>query len=181
MNTRRATGLPGLVGADHVGLTVPDIEEATQFFVEILGAERFYDLGPFASDDDWMQTHLGVRPDATMEKLRFLRLGTGLNIELFQYKSPEQRTVPPLNSDVGGHHIALYVENFDIALAYLRSHGVEVMGEPTHRVVGPSAGQTWVYFRAPWGLQLELVSYPSGKGYESGTDRRLWDPRKPER
>src|SRR3546814_12530408 len=109
-----------------------------------------------------MHTPLGVRPDATMEKLRFLRLGTGLNIELFQYKSPEQRTVPPLNSDVGGHHIALYVENFDIALAYLRSHGVEVLGEPPHRVVGQSAVPTGVYFRGPWGLHLEQVGVGPG-------------------
>ena len=41
---------------------------------------------------------------------------------------------------------------------------------------GPSAGQTWVYFLAPWGMQLELVSYPDGKAYEATTTRRLWHP-----
>ena len=45
---------------------------------------------------------------------------------------------------------------------------------------GPSAGQTWVYFRAPWGMQFELVSYPAGKGYEQETDRRLWSPVHPQ-
>ena len=49
------------------------------------------------------------------------------------------------------------------------------------RTSGPSAGQTWIYFRAPWGLQLELVSYPNGKAYEHDYDSRLWDPRHPER
>ena len=34
------------------------------------------------------------------------------------------------------------------------------------RTSGPSAGQTWVYFLSPWGMQLELLSYPQGKGYE---------------
>jgi hypothetical protein len=53
------------------------------------------------------------------------------------------------------------------------------MGEPTVRTSGPNAGQTWIYFRAPWGLQFELVSYPRGKAYERDTDRRLWDPREP--
>jgi len=180
MATHQQPGLPGLVGGDHIGLTVPDLEQATGFFVDVLGAEQFYDLGPFASEDDWMETHLGVHRDARMEKLRFFRLGTGLNLEVFEYTAPDQRQTPPLNSDAGGHHIALYVEDFDEALAYLRTHDVEVMGEPTHRVVGPSAGQTWVYFRAPWGLQLELVSYPGGKGYERETSRRLWDPRRPQ-
>jgi hypothetical protein len=27
--------------------------------------------------------------------------------------------------------------------------------------------------------QLELVSFPQGKGYEAGTDRRLWHPARP--
>jgi len=174
-------GIPGLVGGDHVGITVPDLEQATHFFVDVLGAEQFYDLGPFQAEDNWMSTHLGVHADARVERLRFLRLGMGLNIELFEYTAPDQRLDPPRNSDVGGHHLALYVEDFDAALRYLRNAGVEVMGEPTNRTVGPSAGQTWVYFQAPWGLQLELVSYPRGKAYERETPSRLWDPRHPER
>lgn len=169
--------LPGLRGGDHVGITVPDLEEATRFFVDILGAQQFYDLGPFESEDDWMEAHLGVARDARVDRLRFLRLGNGLNIELFQYTAREQNTVPPKNSDVGGHHIALYVDDVEAAVSYLAEHGVKIMGEPTVRTTGPSAGQTWVYFQAPWGLQLELVSYPDGKGYEKDTNRRLWDPR----
>ena len=31
---------------------------------------------------------------------------------------------------------------------------------------GPSEGQRWVYFLAPWGLQFELVSYPHGKAFD---------------
>ncbi|CND52642.1 Hypothetical glyoxalase/bleomycin resistance protein [Mycobacterium tuberculosis] len=175
------TGLPGLRGGDHLGITVPDLEEATRFFVDVLGAEQFYDLGPFASEDDWMRTHLGVDPRARVERLRFLRLGAGLNLELFEYSVNEQRCQPPLNSDVGGHHLALYVDDMAAAVEHLRAAGVEVMGEPTRRTAGPSAGQTWVYFKAPWGLQLELVSYPGGKAYERERSSRLWDPRHPER
>ncbi|HJN61759.1 MAG TPA: VOC family protein, partial [Alphaproteobacteria bacterium] len=35
------------------------------------------------------------------------------------------------------------------------------------------------YFLTPWGAQLELVSYPAGRGYEQHTKRRLWDVRDP--
>jgi catechol 2,3-dioxygenase-like lactoylglutathione lyase family enzyme len=174
-------GLPGLRGGDHVGVTVPDLDAATRFLVDVLGAEQFYDLGPFAATDDWMTVHLGVHPDARVKRLRFFRLGAGLNLEVFEYSAPDQRTEPPLNSDVGGHHLALYVDDIGAAVAYLRAHGVEVMGEPTVRTSGPSGGQSWVYFRAPWGLQFELVSYPAGKAYESDFDRKLWDPRHPSR
>ena len=62
-----------------------------------------------------------------------------------------------------------------------RSHGVEIMGEPNYIEDGPAAGSTWVYFKAPWGLQLELVSYPRGKGYERKAKTLLWHPGHPTR
>ena len=58
--------LPGLLGVEHVGLTVPDIEAATAFFVDVLGAEMLFEVGPFSSDDDWMKAHLGVHPRAVI-------------------------------------------------------------------------------------------------------------------
>lgn len=173
-------GVPGLRGLDHIGFTVPDIEAATRFFVDVMGCEAFYDLGPIASENDWMKTHLGVDPRACVRKLRFLRCGHGSNFELFEYEAPGQQSTPPKNSDVGGHHLAFYVDEFDPALAYLREQGVEIMGTPTVRDAGPSAGLTWVYFRTPWGMQCELVSFPEGKAYERTTDRRLWETTRPE-
>jgi len=172
-------GLPGLKGTDHIGFTVPDLEEAVKFFVEVVGCEPFYELGPFRAEDDWMHSHLNVHPRAVMKRLRFLRCGFGSNFELFEYEAPEQVKEPPCNSDVGGHHLAFYVDDMTAAVAYLRSRGVRVLGEPTVRTTGPSAGQTWVYFLAPWGMQLELVSFPEGKGYEAATDERLWHPASP--
>jgi len=55
-----STGLPGLAGTDHVGFTVPDLEAATRFFVDVIGCVLVFEVGPFQSDDDWMQAHLGV-------------------------------------------------------------------------------------------------------------------------
>ena len=174
-----AAGLPGLRGTDHLGFTVPNLEQAVDFFVEVLGCEAFYDLGPFSSDGDWMQTHLDVHPRAVMRRLKFLRCKSGSNFELFEYESPDQNRRQPKNSDVGGHHLAFYVDDLEAAIAYLKAHGVRILGAPT-RSRNASAGQTWVYFLAPWGMQLELVSYPQGKAYEQETERRLWHPAHPE-
>jgi catechol 2,3-dioxygenase-like lactoylglutathione lyase family enzyme len=176
---RRAPGLPGLRGMDHVGFTVPNLEQAVRFFVEVLGCERFYDLGPFSSQGDWMATHLNVHPRAVMRKLTFLRCGHGSNFEIFEYEAPDQRREQPRNSDIGGHHLAFYVDDLDAALAHLRARGITILGQPTVRTEGPSAGQSWVYFLTPWGMQCELVSYPGGKAYEKDTDRRLWHPAHP--
>ena len=160
------SGLPGLTRLDHVGFTVPDLEQAHRFLVDVLGCEYMYTLGPFRHDDtDWMREHLGVDPRAVMEELRFYRCGGQAVFEVFQYAAPERRTDQPRNSDVGGHHVALYVEDLDVAVDYLLAQGVTVMGEPTASR-GPSEGQRWVYFLAPWGMQFELVSYPGGKAFD---------------
>jgi len=172
-------GLPGLRGSDHIGFTVPDLNEAVDFFVNVIGCEPFYTLGPFSSEGDWMETQLNVHPKAVMKKLQFLRCANGPNFEIFEYEAPDQRETPPKNSDIGGHHIAFYVDDFEAALAHLRSHGVKILGEPVVRTSGPSAGQTWIYFLTPWGMQLELLSYPKGKGYERDFENKLWHPAHP--
>jgi catechol 2,3-dioxygenase-like lactoylglutathione lyase family enzyme len=172
-------GIPGLRGTEHVGFTVPDLEQATAFFVNVIGCEYMFELGPFVADDDWMEKHLNVHPRTVMRRLRFFRCKFGPNFEIFQYEAPDQDHTPPRNSDVGGHHLAFYVDDFDAAVAYLSAKGVRLLGKPTVRTAGPNAGQTWIYFLSPWGMQFELVSYPNGKGYEKDTHSRLWHPAKP--
>jgi catechol 2,3-dioxygenase-like lactoylglutathione lyase family enzyme len=173
-------GLPGLRGTEHIGFTVPDLDEATSFFVHVIGCELMFELGPFESEEEWMLTHLNVHPRTVMRRLRFFRCKHGSNFEIFEYEAPEQTRVPPRNSDVGGFHLAFYVEDLTTAVEYLKQNGVQVLGEPTLRTTGPNAGQHWVYFLSPWGMQLELVSFPHGKGYEKMMTSRLWHPAKPE-
>jgi glyoxylase I family protein len=157
-------GLPGLVGLDHVGITVPDIDEATSFLVDVLGCEFLYALDPIVGRGEWMRRQLNVDPRAEVLHLRFFRCGGSPVFEVFQYAAPEQCTSVPRNSDVGGHHLALYVQDMDEAVAHLSAAGVQVLGEPTTST-GPHTGQRWVYFLAPWGAQFELVSYPSGRAW----------------
>ena len=157
-------GLPGLSRMDHIGFTVPDLEEARTFLVDVLGCEYLYRLGPYADDGgNWMAEHLNVHPRSVMRNYWF-RVGDQAVLEVFEYRSPDQDPTPPKNSDVGGHHVAFYVDDLDTAVAYLREKGVRVLGEPTASS-GAHEGQRWVYFLAPWGMQFELVSYPDGKAY----------------
>jgi glyoxylase I family protein len=159
-------GLPGLRRLDHIGFTVPDLDEATRFLTEVLGCEYLYSLGPFRSDDDdWMTDHLAVHPRAVVTENRFFRCGDQAVFEVFHYTSPDQRRELPRNSDLGGHHVALYVDDLDAAIEHLRAAGVEVLAGPTASR-GPAAGNRWIYFKAPWGMQFELVSYPGGKAFD---------------
>lgn len=173
-----SNGIPGLEGGDHFGITVPDLDEAQAFLVDVIGAQHIYTLGAKQSDDDWMADRLGVHPRTVIREIRLLRLGNGLNLELFDYQAADGQAEHPRNSDLGGYHIALYVRDLDAAIEHLRRRGIETMGEPTASAQA-AKGQRWVYFRAPWGLQFELVSYPEGKAYETDADVRLWHPGRP--
>lgn len=168
-------GLPGIRGTDHIGFTVPDMEEAHEFFVGVIGCDHVYSLGPFPKDPELMMSKLNVHPQAEMVEIRFYRCFNGANFEVFNYVSPDQRTEQPRNSDIGGHHVAFYVDDLDVAVAYLKARGIQFLGESTSSS-GPSQGQRWVYFLSPWGMQFELVSFPEGKAYEHETELRLWSP-----
>ena len=168
----------GLRGIDHIGFTVPDIEEAHRFLVDVLGAVHVYTLAGKRGDDDWMQTHLGVHPRTVIRDIRFYRLGSGSNLEVFEYEPADGQAPQPRNSDVGGHHLALYVDDLDAAMKTLRERGVEFMGEPTASAQS-ALGQRWVYFKSPWGMQFELVSFPAGKAYEAAAETKLWHPANP--
>jgi catechol 2,3-dioxygenase-like lactoylglutathione lyase family enzyme len=71
----------------------------------------------------------------------------------------------PRNSDIGGHHVAFYVDDLDAAIADLLAAGVTVLSGPT-KSRGPAEGNRWIYFLSPWGLQFEFVSYPNGKAWD---------------
>ncbi|MDN3260454.1 VOC family protein [Streptomyces sp. CSDS2] len=173
-NTR---GIPGSSGVHHVAYTVPDLDQAVTFFVDVLGAELAYRLGPVEfPDSDWMERYLGVHRKAAMD-LAMLRLGPVTNCELFQYSAPDQRREMPRNSDWGGHHLAFHVEDMDEAVAYLRAQpGVRILGEPQPLETGSTRGDSWVYFLSPWGMQLELIRMPPGMSYEKETTTRLYQP-----
>ncbi len=182
VSVAQAQGLPGMRGHDHTGVTVPDMEQALEFFVGVLGCKEALSFGPFADDKGtFMQDLLNVHPRAVIERITLIRCGHGSNIELFQYAAPDQKDATPKNSDIGGYHIAFYVDDVKAAKEYLDSKGVKTLMGPLPVEEGPAAGQSIFYFLAPWGLQLEAISYPNGMAYEKDADTVLWSPKAPDR
>jgi glyoxylase I family protein len=170
--------LPGLRGTEHIGFTVPDLDQAERFFVDIIGCEKVYSLGPFIRDDDWLSNQLNVHPRAVMRELRFFRCKSGPNFEIFEWETPEPQAPQPKNTDFGGHHLAFYVDDIEAAAEYLKSCGVNLMGDIVSSQ-NASLGQQWLYFTTPWGMQCEIVSFPEGKAYEKDADVTLWHPARP--
>jgi catechol 2,3-dioxygenase-like lactoylglutathione lyase family enzyme len=176
---RDAGGLLGLVGVDHVGITVPDIDQAVAWFQDVMGCSTPLTFGPFADPTGtFMQDLLGVHPRAVIDQITLVRCGHSASIELFQYDAPDQNRTFAKNSDWAGHHIAFYVTDIDAAVAYMQAKGVQKFLGPLPVTDGPAAGQTINYFRAPFGTYIELISYADGMAYESDPSRPLWSPKR---
>lgn len=178
INRSRGPGIPTARNVDHIAITVPNLEEATIFFVEALGAALLYTEEP-STEGDWTPADLNVEPSATC-RIAMLRLGPTANIELFEYDVPGQLNTMPRNSDVGGHHLAIFVDDIDAAYAYVqRLPGVTCQGVPKTVRTGPLVGDQWFYFTTAWGLQFEAISLPATLPYERDTNERRYGPAPP--
>ena len=168
----------GVRAIDHVGVTVPDIEEAARFFAEALGAEPLYEMAPSQPPTEenlaLERAQLGTRPGTRWRGALMMRLGDGPCIELFDYEDPDPRpAVTP--TDLGVQHFAIYVDDIDAVKERMVAAGATAMEGPSS-LNGPEAGEgnQWLYVQAPWGGLIELVTYPSSQPWEQTTSLRRW-------
>lgn len=161
---------------EHVGITVPDLEEATKFFVDAFGAEKIYDMLDKPLAGKAVEIGLGIPPNAVISAIRMLRLGNGPNLELFSYTNVEQ-SKPVLPSDLGIQHICIYVDDIDAAAKRLEKAGGVLLSQPSDLPGGDAGdGNRYLYTRTPWGSTIELVTYPSAQAYQAHTPLRRWRP-----
>lgn len=117
--------LPGIIGMHHIGVSVPDLARAREFYIDILGAVE--EVEPLTwSDDPFIDKVVGLEGSAANQF--FCRLGN-LQIEVFEYSAPKQSPQDPRRgvNEYGYTHIALQVE--DIAAVHER---IVAAGLPVH-------------------------------------------------
>lgn len=166
-------------GIDHIGVTVPSVEEATSFFVQALGAQLLCDTLPREDGPRGgaaTTQRLGV-PGGTDEiAIRMLRLPNGPGLELFEFAGPRQRDAA-IPSDIGWQHVAVYTDDLEAAMAAVVAAGGSLLAEP-RPLPSVEAGERnrFVYARTPWGSTLELITYPDQQPYTQDTELRRWRP-----
>lgn len=166
MESIQKSGIPGFSHVDHIGLTVPNLDDASKFYCEIFGAKELYRLGPFDAAEipemedgsDWTEAHVNVK--GARLTLAMLSISPNMMLELFEYERPvNANKTPPSNADYGGHHIAFKVSDITKASEYLAAKGCKVMPGRIDINEGPSSMARVQYVLDPWGNQLELVEY----------------------
>lgn len=167
-------------GLDHVGVTVPDMEEAERFFIEALGAEFIYEtlnrsMPPF--DGPATERMLQGPPGLKVSRIRMYKLGAGPTLELFEYDDIDAQRPPLRGCDFGWQHIAVYVDDMDAAVGQVVAAGAEQLSPPWDLTRAESgAGNRFCFVRTPFGALIELITYPSPQPYEQTTDLRRWKP-----
>ena len=181
INATEAAG-SSVRGIDHVGLTVPDLDAATAFFREAIGARVLYDALPKTAaprSGPELEARLGVPVGTVQIAIRLLSLPDGPSLELFEYYGADQQNaVGP--SDYGWQHVAFYVDDMEAVAAAIVRAGGTTLGTPRalpNLESGPR--NRFLYCRTPWGSTLELISYPDPQPYEQHTGTRRWRPGQP--
>jgi catechol 2,3-dioxygenase-like lactoylglutathione lyase family enzyme len=100
-----------------------------------------------------LSTAVGV-PDTRLS-FAFLRFGSCV-VELLCYDNEGEDHYARSNADVGSTHVCIDVPDLQAAYDDLRARGVEFLAPPLLIDAGPLEGCSFVYFRDPNGVTLEL-------------------------
>lgn len=141
----------------HVAVSVPDIDTARRFYIDLLGARE-------VSRSEWdrgttvINEILGLEDSAGTQFMA--RLGN-IYIEVFQYRTPEAEPQDPRRrvNEYGYTHVALQVEDIQSVYDRMVAAGITFHTPPKH--MGPEgereAGFISTYGRDFFGNVFELI------------------------
>lgn len=154
-------------GVHHVSLTVPDIEVARRFYIELLGAEEVV-TAEWQPGNSWIDAIVGLEGSAAMTFMARLK---NLYIEVFQYTAPPSEPGDPARpvNRSGYTHIGFQVD--DIAAVYekmvaagLTFHAPPDLSVFSEDEVGNRVGYAATYGRDFFGNVFEIMEIHRNEG-----------------
>ena len=135
--SQKTQGTPLTQGVHHVGLTVPELQETTSFFVDVLGYQKVGEVADYPA--------------------AFLTDGT-LMITLWQAADPDRATPFDRKNVIGLHHLALAVDADELEKLHSRlldTKGVAIEFAPEPLMGGPTRH---MMCRIPGGIRVEFIA-----------------------
>jgi catechol 2,3-dioxygenase-like lactoylglutathione lyase family enzyme len=150
----------GVQGIHHIGVSVPDIEKARNFYIDLLGGVE--EVPPLEwRDNAFIDSVVGLKDSAA--KQFFCRLGNA-HIEVFEYAQPRSE---PQDPDRGVHnfgytHFAIQVDDVLATHARLVEAGIRVHAPPSMDGItvaedGSKRGYAATYCRDWFGNVFEIM------------------------
>ena len=137
-------------GVHHPALSVPDLEEALEFYCGVLGFEKVMQAG-WPRGVKILDDAIGLEDSSC--KVAMVKKGYSC-IEIFEFESPTPRAADP-NRPVNDHgitHISLDVTDLKAEVDRLRAAGMRF-----HSAPADMPGDNFVYGRDPFGNVIELL------------------------
>jgi catechol 2,3-dioxygenase-like lactoylglutathione lyase family enzyme len=152
--------LPGVQGVHHIGVSVPDIAKAREFYIDLLGAVE--EVAPLEwQANPFIDEIIGLKDSAAKQFM--CRLGN-THLEVFEYLQPRSA---PQDADRGVHnfgytHFALQVDDILAVHARLLEAGVRVHAPPSMAGIttapdGSKQGYAATYCRDWFGNVFEIM------------------------
>ena len=117
--------LPNIVGLSHICIFVDDMEQAVDYYRDLLGVQPDHCLSHWKNKGFFQAGGFMDQADEGDVSIAFVNVpGTRLTLELMQYHSPKGRTEPVVfaaNDVSGARHVALKVTNIEAAFAHIQS------------------------------------------------------------
>jgi len=151
---------------NHIGLAVPDLDAAIDWYGAVLGFEIF--AGPFdltSGDAAFGSLIQEVLPGARRFRLAHLATGNGVGLELFEFVDPPAKLdtsadIPPQH---GFFHLCVTDPDPEILAARIVEHG----GRRRTRVWTATSGDPYrfIYTEDPWRNLIEIYSHDYQRTY----------------
>ena len=150
----------GIEGVHHIGVSVPDLARAREFYIDLLGGVE--EVAPLSwRDNPFIDAVIGL-PGSVADQF-MVRLGN-THIEVFEYLAPRS---PEQDPDRGVHHFgyshfALQVTDIAAISARLAAAGIRFHAEADRSGItagddGVTRGYAATYCRDPFGNVFELM------------------------
>jgi catechol 2,3-dioxygenase-like lactoylglutathione lyase family enzyme len=176
--------MSNLHGVQELTMTVPDVDDATRFLATCFGAVTVHEAGPTSDRrGSTMRQLANADVRAVIHGSRLVRTPF-LNLRVLAASSPDQNSSWPSMLDVGGWHLAAYVDDIDVGIAHVASCDAYVLGpgkKPTTNPPEVGDGSFAAHCMIESGFHFELLTYPNGRAYMQDYDGRLWNPARPDR
>lgn len=162
----------GAKGIQHIGISVPDLDKAREFYLDLLGA---VEVGPPLEwrDNPFIDRVVGL--DGSAARQFMCRLGNS-HIEVFEYSAPEPQKQDP-DRGVNHHgytHFAVQVDDIQACYQRLLEAGIRVHAPPSMAAItvdaeGRKHGYAATYCRDYFGNVFEIMEI-----YEDPQVRPVW-------
>ena len=156
MNATEVPGRSWATLAEHVGITVSDLDRSIDFWTRLTGGElatrRLLDA-----------PHIGELVGYPGERIEIalLELPGGLLLELLHYLDTDAEAYAPGTAHPGNVHICFTVKDLHASWSHAIECGARpASSQPVRVPVGPQEGAYVAYLQTPDGMSIELRQPP---------------------